>query len=401
MGILARPTEDRMMLHVLSGCRLFAVLVLAGCGGSRSVPPEPAPATLVLQEVATGLDFPLFLTAPAGDGARLFVVEKTGRIRVIKNGATLAQPFLDLSGRVSGGGEQGLLGLAFHPQYAANGRFVVNYTNSAGDTRISVFKVSSNPDVADPASEQVILAVDQPFANHNGGMVVFGPDGKLYIGLGDGGSGGDPQGNGQNKGVLLGKILRVDVSGTGVLSVPADNPFAGQAGARPEIWSYGLRNPWRFSFDRQARDLYIGDVGQDAREEIDVSTTAAQAGRGLNFGWNTMEGLACYSPSSGCNQSGLTPPVLDYDHSQGCSVTGGYVYRGAAIPSLGGTYFYADYCNGWVRSFRYQGGSVTESRDWASLRPNGQITSFGEDAQGEVYLMISSGKVFRIAAAQP
>jgi glucose/arabinose dehydrogenase len=401
MGILARPTEDRMMLHVLSGCGLFPVFVLAGCGGSRSVQPEPAPATLVLREVATGLDFPLFLTAPPGDGTRLFVVEKTGRIRVIKNGTLLPQPFLDLSGRVSGGSEQGLLGLAFHPQYAANGRFVVNYTNSAGDTRVSVFRVSSNPDVADPASEQVILPVAQPYANHNGGMVVFGPDGKLYIGLGDGGSGGDPQGNGQNKGVLLGKILRVDVSGTGVLSVPADNPFVSQNGARPEIWSYGLRNPWRFSFDRQTGDLYIGDVGQNAREEIDVGTTAVQAGRGLNFGWNTMEGLACYNPGSGCNRAGLTLPILDYDHSQGCSVTGGYVYRGRAIPSASGTYFYADYCNGWVRSFRYQGGAVTESRDWASLRPNGQITSFGEDAEGELYLMISSGKVFRIAPAVP
>jgi glucose/arabinose dehydrogenase len=388
-----------MMLHLLPGGGFVPLILLAGCGGSTSL--LPGAATVTLQEVATGLDFPLFLTAPPGDATRLFVVEKTGRIRVIKNGALLAQPFLDLSGRVSGGSEQGLLGLAFHPQYAANGRFVVNYTNSSGDTRISVFRVTANPDVADPSSEQVILAVAQPFANHNGGMVVFGPDGKLYLGLGDGGSGGDPQGNGQSKGVLLGKILRVDVSGAGALSVPADNPFVGQAGSRTEIWSYGLRNPWRFSFDRAQGDLYIGDVGQNAREEVDVSPAAAGGGRGVNFGWNVMEGTACYAPSSGCNRSGLTPPVLDYDHADGCSVIGGYVYRGQAIPALRGRYFYADYCGGWVRSFLAQGAVATDQRDWPSLRPGGQVTSFGEDAGGELYVMTSSGKVYRIAPAQP
>ena len=388
-----------MLLHLLPGCGFFPVILLAGCGGSRPV--EPAPATAVLREVATGLDFPLFLTAPAGDAARLFVVEKTGRIRVVKNGALLPQPFLDLSGRVSRGTEQGLLGLAFHPQYAANGRFVVNYTNSAGDTRVSVFRVTANPDVADPSSEQVIFAVDQPFANHNGGMVVFGPDGKLYLGLGDGGSGGDPNGNGQNKGVLLGKILRMDLSGAGQLSVPADNPFVGQAGARPEIWSYGLRNPWRFSFDRSTGDLYIGDVGQNAREEVDLSLAAAGGGRGLNYGWNIVEGIACYDPPTGCNRTGLTPPVLDYDHGSGCSVIGGYVYRGQAIPALRGRYFYADYCGGWVRSFLAEGTTATEQRDWPSLRPGGLVTSFGEDAAGELYVMISSGKVFRIVQAGP
>src|ERR1044071_1789417 len=284
-----------MVAPMLTGCGL--ILLLAGCdGGSGPAGPgDSTGVTLRLQQVATGLDFPLFLTSPPGDVSRLFVVEKTGKIRIIKDGALVTAPFLDLSGQVSGGGEQGLLGLAFHPQYAANGRLVVNYTDPSGDTRISAFHVSSNPDVADPASEQVLLAVDQPFANHNGGMVVFGPDGKLYVGLGDGGSGGDPNNNSQNKGTLLGKILRVDVSGTGQLSVPADNPFVGQSGARPEIWSYGLRNPWRFSFDRQTGDLYIADVGQNAREEIDVSATAAGSGRGLNFGWNIMEGTACYS----------------------------------------------------------------------------------------------------------
>ncbi len=364
-------------------------------------PGDPSVPALSLVQVAQGLDAPLYVTAPPGDTQRIFIVEQSGRIRILRNGTLLPTPFLDLSGRISSGGERGLLGLAFHPQYAANRRFVVYYTNPSGDTRVSVFQASSNPDLADAASEQVILAVTQPFANHNGGMVVFGPDGKLYIGLGDGGSGGDPQGNGQNRNVLLGKILRLDVNGSGQASVPADNPFAGQSGRRPEIWSYGLRNPWRFSFDRTLGDLYIGDVGQSAREEIDVSTEAAQLGRGLNYGWNTMEGTACYSPSTGCVRTGLTLPVLDYDHGAGCSVTGGYVYRGAAIPPLRGTYFYGDYCQGWVRSFRLSGTGVTLPTDWASLRPGGQITSFGEDAQGEIYIVIQSGKVLRIVAAAP
>jgi glucose/arabinose dehydrogenase len=390
-----------MAAQMIPGCGLIPMLFLAACGSSAPPGPGDSEPTLALREIATGLDFPLFLTAAPGDQTRLFVVEKTGRIRVIRNGTLLALPFLDMSAKVSNGGEQGLLGLAFHPGYASNGRFVIYYTDPSGDTRVSVFQVSSNAEVADPASEQIILTVNQPFSNHNGGMVVFGPDGKLYIGLGDGGSGGDPQGNGQNRNTLLGKILRLDVSSTGQASVPATNPFVGQAGARPEIWSYGLRNPWRFSFDRATGDLYIADVGQNAREEIDASTSAGPFGRGLNYGWNTMEGTACYSPPTGCNRSGLTLPVLDYDHGQGCSVTGGYVYRGDAVPALRGTYFYADYCNGWVRSFRLQGGAVTGQIDWATLRPGGQITSFGEDGKGEIYVMISSGKVFQIVAAQP
>jgi glucose/arabinose dehydrogenase len=392
-----------MFVQYLAGGGVLAMaLFSATCSDPAAPGPgDPSVPALSLVLVAQGLDAPLYVTAPPGDTQRIFIVEQSGRIRILRNGTLLPTPFLDLSGRISSGGERGLLGLAFHPQYAANRRFVVYYTNPSGDTRVSVFQASSNPDLADAASEQVILAVTQPFANHNGGMVVFGPDGKLYIGLGDGGSGGDPQGNGQNRNVLLGKILRLDVNGSGQASVPADNPFAGQSGRRPEIWSYGLRNPWRFSFDRTLGDLYIGDVGQSAREEIDVSTEAAQLGRGLNYGWNTMEGTACYSPSTGCVRTGLTLPVLDYDHGAGCSVTGGYVYRGAAIPPLRGTYFYGDYCQGWVRSFRLSGTGVTLPTDWASLRPGGQITSFGEDAQGEIYIVIQSGKVLRIVAAAP
>jgi glucose/arabinose dehydrogenase len=392
-----------MFVQYLAGGGVLAMaLFSATCSDPAAPGPgDPSVPALSLVLVAQGLDAPLYVTAPPGDTQRIFIVEQSGRIRILRNGTLLPTPFLDLSGRISSGGERGLLGLAFHPQYAANRRFVVYYTNPSGDTRVSVFQASSNPDLADAASEQVILAVTQPFANHNGGMVVFGPDGKLYIGLGDGGSGGDPQGNGQNRNVLLGKILRLDVNGSGQASVPADNPFAGQSGRRPEIWSYGLRNPWRFSFDRTLGDLYIGDVGQSAREEIDVSTEAAQLGRGLNYGWNTMEGTACYSPSTGCVRTGLTLPVLDYDHGAGCSVTGGYVYRGAAIPPLRGTYFYGDYCQGWVRSFRLSGTGVTLPTDWASLRPGGQITSFGEDGQGEIYIVIQSGKVLRIVTAAP
>ena len=372
---------------------LLSLLALAGC---RSDTTGSGGAGLKLQQVAAGLDFPLYLTAPPGDNTRLFVVEKTGRIRIVKDGSVVPTPFLDLHAKVSNGSEQGLLGLAFPPDYAANPRFVVNYTNTSGDTRVSQFRVSANPDVADATSEQVLFAIAQPFSNHNGGMVTFGPDGKLYFGMGDGGSGGDPNGNGQNRNTLLAKLLRVDVSASGQVSIPGDNPFAGQSGVRQEIWSYGLRNPWRFSFDRQTHDLYIADVGQNAHEEIDVATSASQFGKGLDYGWNRMEGLACYSPASGCDQSGLTLPLLDYDHSQGCSVTGGYVYRGTAAPAASGLYFYADYCEGWVRSFRLSNGTAADRRDWPSLRPGGQITSFGEDARGELYVMISSGKVFRI-----
>ena len=383
----------------------LTLLLLAGAGYSCGAdpvapppPPPPPPPALGLQEVASGLDFPLFLTAPPTDQTRLFIVEKTGRIRIVRNGALLANPFLDLSARVSSGSEQGLLGLAFHPGYASNGLFVVNYTNPSGDTRVSAFRVSANPDLADAGSEQVILAVAQPFSNHNGGMVGFGPDGKLYVGLGDGGSGGDPQGNGQNRNTLLGKLLRLDLSGTGQVSIPPDNPFAGQAGIRGEIWSFGLRNPWRFSFDRATGDLYIADVGQNAREEINLGTEAAGLGRGVNYGWNLMEGDACFSPPAGCNRAGLTLPVLDYDHSEGCSVTGGYVYRGSAIPELRGHYLYADFCGGWVRSFRASGGAAVDRQDRTTLSPpgGGQIPSFGEDSRGELYLMVASGRVFRI-----
>ncbi|MGE0553359.1 MAG: sorbosone dehydrogenase family protein [Gemmatimonadales bacterium] len=388
-----------MMIVARLNALLFA-LPLLGCGDEGSIAPPPPPPVsggLTLATVASGLDTPVFLTAPPGDD-RLFVVEKRGRIRIIDDGTVRPTPFLDLTALVSNGGEQGLLGLAFHPDYATNGVFVVDYTDGAGNTRVASYRVSTqDPDRADPGSGHVLLAVAQPYSNHNGGMLAFGPeDGHLYVALGDGGSAGDPQSNGQDRNTLLGSLVRLAVDAAGQGSIPADNPFVGQAGARAEIWSYGLRNPWRFSFDRANGDLYIGDVGQGQREEIDVSRAADGAGRGLNFGWNVMEGGNCYSPSSGCDRSGLTLPVLEYGHGPACSVTGGYVYRGAAVASLRGTYFYADYCAGWVRSFRLESGQAAEQREWTDLSSGGRITSFGEDAAGELYLLTENGRVSRI-----
>lgn len=371
------------------------VAVVASACSSESEATLPQGTGARLEQIASRLSFPLYLTAPPADGHRLFVVEKTGAIRIIKDGTLLPNPFLDISGQVAGGGEQGLLGLAFYPDHAATGRFVVHYTDVAGNTRLSGFLVSSDPDVADAASEQAILTASQPYSNHNGGQVTFGADGFLYLGLGDGGSSGDPQGRGQDLTELLGSILRIDVQSGTSYTVPADNPFVGLAGARPEVWSYGLRNPWRFSFDRTTRDLYIADVGESTIEEINVAPDAGGAGRGVNYGWNRMEGSRCFQGAP-CDQNGLVLPALEYSHDQGCSVTGGYVYRGSAIPALQGLYFYADYCQGWVRSFRYVGGVATEVTDWPTLKPGGQITSFGEDAAGELYVLVSSGNVFKI-----
>jgi glucose/arabinose dehydrogenase len=360
-----------------------------------SPPPPPPPGAIGLSDLGT-FATPVFLTAPPGDAARVFVVEKRGTIQAVDLQSRQQSLFLDLRGQVSTGSEQGLLGLAFDPDYDATGRFLVNYTNLDGDSRVVLYRVAAgDPNRADPASAQAVLALAQPFPNHNGGMLAFGPDGLLYLGFGDGGSGGDPMGNGQSLGTLLGKVLRLRLSAAGALEIPADNPMVGQAGARGEIWSFGLRNPWRFSFDRVTGDLYLADVGQAAREEVDVVTTAAGRGRGANFGWNRMEGLSCYQAAS-CDQAGLTLPILDYTHSDGCSVTGGYVYRGS-VAGLQGLYFYSDYCGGWVRSFRLQGGAAADQRSWPELEPGGQVTSFGEDAVGELYVMSAGGRVARFA----
>ncbi|MGH7658033.1 MAG: PQQ-dependent sugar dehydrogenase, partial [Gemmatimonadales bacterium] len=307
-------------------------------------------------------------------------------------------PFLDITGLVgSSGTEQGLLGIAFDPDYEANGRFVVNYTDRNGDTRIVSFNVSSDPDVADPQSATLILSVDQPFSNHNGGGLEFGPDGFLYIGLGDGGSGGDPGNRGQDRATLLGKLLRIDLDGGTPYAIPASNPFADSAGQKGEIWAWGLRNPWRFAFDRANGNLYIADVGQSEREEVNV---AANSDGGENYGWRIMEGNSCFSATS-CDRTGLTLPVLDYSHDDGCSITGGYVYRGNTVPELAGRYFYADYCGGWVRSFTFSNGQATDQREWPQLDPGGAITSFGQDAAGELYILVSGGTVYRIVPGIP
>jgi glucose/arabinose dehydrogenase len=390
------PTTD-LRAHRLTRwlpITLCALVLLACLGKARSDSGVDLAATLRLQPIASGLDSPLYLTAPAGD-PRLFIVEQPGRIRIVGDGQLVARPFLDIVGRVSSGGERGLLSVAFHPQYASNGFFYVNYTDRNGDTRIERYSVTADPNVADPASGKLLLSIKQPFSNHNGGLNLFGPDGMLYIGMGDGGSGGDPMGNGQNRNTLLGKLLRIDVDGGDPYAIPPDNPFAGQNGARQEIWALGLRNPWRFSFDREANLLYVADVGQNRWEEVDV--VPAGAG-GLNYGWNRMEGTYCYGTPT-CDQTGLVLPVLEYSHDQGCSVTGGYVYRGKSIPSILGQYFYADYCEGWVRSFKYANGAATEPREWA-VGAVGNILSFGEDAAGELYLLAGNGRVYRIAGAE-
>ncbi|MEX2179463.1 MAG: PQQ-dependent sugar dehydrogenase [Gemmatimonadaceae bacterium] len=368
---------------------LGLAFTMLACG--RSTPPEPLPDGLSVVPVVTGLTSPVFLTAPAGD-SRLFIVEQPGRIRVVKNGTLLATPFLDIVARVGSGGERGLLGLAFHPQFATNGFFYVNFTDGDGHTRIERFHATPTSDVASATSATLVLGYDQPFSNHNGGMLLFGPDGMLWIGTGDGGSGGDPQDHGQRLNSLLGKMLRIDVAGT-PYSVPPDNPYLGTAGARAEIWGTGLRNPWRYAFDRTNGLLYVADVGQNAWEEVHV--VPGNPG-GVNFGWRIMEGSHCRTAEP-CDMTGLNIPVHEYSHADGCSITGGFVYRGNAIPGIRGHYFYSDFCAGFLRSFNLFGGIVVDQREW-DVGALGFVTSFGEDASGELYILSTNGTVYRLAA---
>ena len=342
---------------------------------------------LALVEVAGGFTSPLFVTAPPGDD-RLFVVEQDGHIQVLRDGVRLGA-FLDLSSLVSSGGERGLLGLAFSPSYPADPRFYVDYTDLQGDTVVAEYRVSADPDRADPASARVLLTVDQPYRNHNGGMVAFGPDGYLYIGMGDGGSAGDPERNGQDPASLLGSILRISVDGDPYTVPP--NPWASEGGAA-EVWAKGLRNPWRFSFDGEL--IYIGDVGQDAWEEIDIAHVDSWR---LNFGWSVMEGTHCYR-EAGCSTTGLEPPVLEYGHEgDACSVTGGYVYLCEALPELDGAYFYGDYCSGRISSFRRDLEGLYDLRDWTdTLGAVPQLTSFGVDGSGELYVVSGAGVVYRL-----
>jgi glucose/arabinose dehydrogenase len=338
-----------------------------------------------------GLESPVYVTH-AGDGSgRLFVVEQTGVILIIRAGRLLPRPFLDIRGRVIAGGEMGLLSVAFHPQYARNGRFFVNYTADGASLRtvIAEYRVSAaDANVAEPAG-RVLLEIAQPYRNHNGGLNLFGPDGMLYIGMGDGGSGGDPHNNGQRLDTLLGKLLRIDVDGAAPYRVPPDNPFVGRSGARGEIWAYGLRNPWRFSFDRTTGRLFLADVGQNQWEEIDLIQ------KGGNYGWRTMEGAHCFNPPDGCSRTGLILPIAEYGREGGCSITGGYLYRGGRIRDLVGRYLFGDYCSGTLWALRDDGGRwVRESLLDTGLR----INSFGEDQAGELYVVDHRGTVQQLVS---
>jgi len=392
------------MIRIVRYTRIILlVIVVVALAGLLACDSGPTPPTVSIQveRVFPDLSFQEMtnLVQPDDTSGLIFVTEQGGVIYSF----SAANPqqvdiFLDITDRVNrGGNEEGLLGLVFDPDYQGNGYFYVYY--SVADPARSVLSRFSldqeNTDVADPESEVIIMEVEQPYSNHNAGQLAFGPDGYLYIALGDGGSAGDPLGNGQNLGTLLGSILRIDVSGLsgpGDYEIPADNPFVGTEGAQEEIWAYGLRNPWRFSFDLQTGLLWAGDVGQSSWEEIDIIT------KGANYGWNIMEGSHCYSPATGCNQSELTLPVVEYDHSQGCSVTGGYVYRGDQIASFQGYYIYGDYCSGNIWALAYDGSVVTEN---ILLVDSGlSITSFGEDLAGNLYILDRQGGVYTLVETE-
>jgi glucose/arabinose dehydrogenase len=374
--------------------------------------------TITLSPIVGGFSQPTSITHSGDSSSRIFVTEKPGRIRIIKNGVLQPTPFLDIAARLGNpGGEQGLLSLAFPPGYGSTkNRFYVYYTNPVGTLVIARYRPTANADVADPNSEEIILTIEHPtYSNHNGGQLQFGPDGYLYIGTGDGGGGGDPLKNGQNPGVLLGKLLRIDVEPVGApvlalfktylplifksgsspnYSIPATNPYVGTPGYRGEIWALGLRNPWRFSFDRQTGDLYIGDVGQNLWEEVDFQP--ANSGGGENYGWNILEGLHCFDPAVGCNPPPrYSPPVAEYDHSSDCSITGGYVYRGPGNSAMQGIYFYGDICSGNIRGLQRLNGT------WFStlLSTAFRISSFGEDQAGNLYAAdYSLGVIYQITS---
>ncbi|MFZ5828116.1 MAG: PQQ-dependent sugar dehydrogenase [Bacillota bacterium] len=377
---------------------LLNLALLAGCAGG----PKPGEGgekagwpSIRLEQMVDGLNRPISLVA-AGDGSgRLYALEQPGRIRLIEGSKLVEQPFLDLTDRVlARGNEQGLLGLAFAPDYARSGLFYVHYSGQkGGETVIARYRRSAgDPRRGDPGSEEVLLTVEQPYANHNGGAIMFGPDGSLYIALGDGGSAGDPGNRAQNLDLLLGKILRIDVSQPGAYRIPPDNPFAGKAG-RDEIWAYGLRNPWRISFDRETGDLWIADVGQNQIEEINFQPAASRGGE--NYGWKLFEGTERYS--GGGSPPPVVEPVAQYTHQEGgCSVTGGYVYRGSAVPALTGIYLYADFCSGKIWGLKRAG------ERWESsllLDTELAVAAFGEDEQGELYVVDRGGSIHRVRAA--
>ncbi|MDH3425397.1 MAG: PQQ-dependent sugar dehydrogenase [Acidimicrobiia bacterium] len=400
-----------------------AALVAAACGDTAetiqvapattlnvALPSRPAQSTQELQgialtAVAEGLDRPVAISSAAGDD-RVFVVEQGGRVRIVRNGELVEPPFLKIESLVGSEElEQGMLDIAFHPEFMSNGRFFVSYTDVAGDSKVVEYSADPTSDVADLDVGRVILAIDQPHKWHNGGQLRFGPDGYLWISFGDGGGIEDMYGNGQRSDTLLGTLVRLDVNYRDPYSIPPDNPFLDEAGA-PEVWAYGLRNPWRFAIDATDGLVYIADVGQATFEEIDVIPLD---GGGANFGWPVFEGAECFVPqevtdaggSVQCIDSGFAAPILTYHHRRGCAIIGGPVYRGQEIPELWGHYLYGDWCRGWLKSFRYEDGEVIAEADWSDdVGELGPLLSIGADSQGEIYLGFGSGTIYRVEAAR-
>lgn len=395
-----QPVSRRPIAWGVAGIRILGlvlalIIMVAVEPGWAAEPTLPQAPAVHLQLVASGLHAPLDFQAPRDGSGRFFIVEQGGTIRIVKAKKLLPTPFLNISSIIVSGSETGLLGLAFHPSYKTNGRFFLNYTRRVSGQLQSViaeYHVSAGDlNVADPNSGKVLLSFDQPFDNHNGGQITFGPDGFLYIGTGDGGSGGDPNGNGQKLSTLLAKMLRIDVNSGSPYAIPPDNPFVGVSGAKGEIWAYGFRNPWRFSFDnKKSKRLFVGDVGQDSWEEVDIVT------KGGDFGWNIMEGNHCYPPGQSCSQNGLIPPIAEYSHSEGIAVIGGYVYRGTTIPALAGLYVFGDFGSGTLWTLQ-----ETQPGTWsrAPLLSTGvNVSALGRAANNELYVVDYSGKLYKLVA---
>jgi glucose/arabinose dehydrogenase len=396
-----RPGELALIRRVAAVAVAFVLAVGFAPPQTAGLSFDPTRINVALRNVGSGFHDPVLLTN-AGDGSRRrFVVEQAGTVRTLESGPS-ATPFLDIRGLVLAGGERGLLGLAFHPNFASNGKLYVDYTRKGdGATVIDEYRVTTNKNAVSLSTRRRLLLIGQPYSNHNGGGIAFGPDGYLYIGMGDGGSGGDPQDRAQNLNSLLGKMLRIDVNGTSsgkAYRIPSSNPYVGKSGL-DEIWAYGLRNPWRWAFDRVTGDLWIADVGQGSWEEVDRATAASGSGRGVNYGWDDMEGRHCFEPLSGCKTAGRALPIVEYAHAvsgtDNCSITGGHVYRGVHFPLLRGGYFFGDYCSGriWVVS------ATAPAKAVATLLPisTSSITSFGQDEDGELYVVSQGGAINQIA----